>query len=328
MSQEQFKSAAFQNAELKSEHLRILAVLVFVAIFIILTTVRVFVVRTAAETTPWMWSYILASLVIGYELWTLHKVNLALRAGASLATRFWILSTILETSVPAWAIAFLTSQQIEAPYRALASPAVLVFFIFIILSTLRLSPWIAVLSGVVASITYLCAAWYLGWRIATPWCRSSRYSDHRHPECDYSPYRRGRGWRGRVSKYADMSRLLFRRQRPSGSWKLLNTICRWHDLSSNHFSPESNLRLMDSTLLAGISQPMIRAATFSIGRPCPMENWWSALPMLPVMVLGPHCSQHCATHTREAVSASPKIFPMLSNTFTRDLHLISHQADS
>ena len=168
MSQEQFKSAAFQNAELKSEHLRIFAVLVFVAIFIIVTTVRVFVVRTAAATTPWMWSYILASVVVGYELWTLHKVNLALRAGASLAARFWILSTILETSVPALAIAFLTSQQVEAAYRALASPAVLVFFIFIILSTLRLSPWISVLSGMVASITYLCAAWYLGWRIPLP----------------------------------------------------------------------------------------------------------------------------------------------------------------
>ena len=168
MSQEQFKSAAFQNAELKSEHLRIFAVLVFVAIFIIVTTVRVFIVRTAAETTPWMWSYILASVVVGYELWTLHKVNLALRGGASLVARFWILSTILETSVPALAIAFLTSQQVEAAYRTLASPAVLVFFIFIILSTLRLSPWISVLSGMVASITYLCAAWYLGWRIPLP----------------------------------------------------------------------------------------------------------------------------------------------------------------
>jgi serine phosphatase RsbU (regulator of sigma subunit) len=168
MSQEQFKSAAFQNAELKSEHLRILGVLVFVAIFIIVTTVRVFILRTAAETTSWMWSYILASVVTGYELWTLSKVNLALRAGAGLGTGFWALSTILETSIPAWAIAFLTSQQVEAAYRPLASPAVLVFFIFIILSTLRLSPWIAVLSGMVASISYLCAAWYLGWRIPLP----------------------------------------------------------------------------------------------------------------------------------------------------------------
>src|SRR5438477_201037 len=61
-------------------------------------------------------------------------------------------------------IACLTSAQVEVVYRPLASPAVLVFFIFIILSTLRLSPWIGALSGTVAAVTYICAALYLGWR--------------------------------------------------------------------------------------------------------------------------------------------------------------------
>jgi serine phosphatase RsbU (regulator of sigma subunit) len=45
---------------------------------------------------------------------------------------------------------------------------VLVFFIFIILSTLRLNPRICVLSGAVASVTYLSAALYLGWRPPVP----------------------------------------------------------------------------------------------------------------------------------------------------------------
>src|ERR1700739_2875494 len=113
MSQEQFKSAAFQNAELNSEHFRIFGVLVFVAIFIIVTTVRIFVLRTAAEATSGAWSYILASVVIGYELWTLRKVDLALKTGTGLNAEFWILSTILETSIPAVAIVFLTSHQVE-----------------------------------------------------------------------------------------------------------------------------------------------------------------------------------------------------------------------
>ena len=168
MSQTQLKSTAFHEAELRSERLRIFAVLAFVATFVIVTTVRVFVVRTAAEATPWPWSYLLATFIIGYEFWTLRKVDLALKAGACLAPRFWILSTTLETSVPALAVAFLTSQQIGIPYRPLASPAVLVFFIFIILSTLRLSAWIGILSGAVASVTYLCAALYLGWRPPLP----------------------------------------------------------------------------------------------------------------------------------------------------------------
>jgi serine phosphatase RsbU (regulator of sigma subunit) len=161
---DEIKSPAFQNAELQSERIRIFGVLGFIAIFIVVMAVRVFVIRTATRTTPWVWSFLLAAIVIAYESWMLRKVDLALKATGSLGAQVWILSTILETSIPAFAVAFLTSAQVEVAYRPLASPAVLVFFIFIILSTLRLNPWIAVLSGIVAAVTYICAALYLGWR--------------------------------------------------------------------------------------------------------------------------------------------------------------------
>ena len=90
------------------------------------------------------------------------KANSCLRPGSGSSARLW------RRSIPAFALAFLTSPQIEIVYRPLASPPILVFFIFIILSTLRLSPWIGALSGIVASVTYLCAAWYLGWRLPVP----------------------------------------------------------------------------------------------------------------------------------------------------------------
>jgi serine phosphatase RsbU (regulator of sigma subunit) len=115
-----------------------------------------------------VWSLLLAALVAAYEGWTLHQVDLALTTSTSLPARFWVVSTIIETSIPAFALAFLTSAQIEIAYRPLASPSILVFFIFIILSTLRLSPWISAFSGGAASVTYLCAAVYLGWRPPTP----------------------------------------------------------------------------------------------------------------------------------------------------------------
>jgi hypothetical protein len=168
MKEGQIKSAAFQNAELQSERLRIVGVLCFVAIFVIVTAVRVFVIRTAMGTTPWLWSFVLAAIVIAYESWTLRKVDRALKANDSLPVQFWVLSTILETSIPAFAVAFFTSAQVEVVYRPLASPAMLVFFIFIILSTLRLNPWIGALSGTVAAVTYICAAMYLGWRPPLP----------------------------------------------------------------------------------------------------------------------------------------------------------------
>jgi serine phosphatase RsbU (regulator of sigma subunit) len=59
----------------------------------------------------------------------------------------------------------LTSSQIDVPYRPLANPAILVFFIFIILSILRLSPWIGVISGIFACMSYFGAALALGWRL-------------------------------------------------------------------------------------------------------------------------------------------------------------------
>jgi serine phosphatase RsbU (regulator of sigma subunit) len=168
MSQDKIKSVAFQDAELRSERLRILVLLGFIAIFVVVTAVRLFVIRTAAASTPWRWSFLLAAIVTGYELLILRKVDLTLKAKGSLPAQFWILSTIVETSIPAFAIAFLTSKQFEDSYRPLASPAVPVFFIFIILSTLRLDPWIGILSGTVASVTYTCAALYLGWRPPVP----------------------------------------------------------------------------------------------------------------------------------------------------------------
>jgi serine phosphatase RsbU (regulator of sigma subunit) len=164
MDQEQIKSSAFQRAALQSERLRIFGVLSFVVIFIIVTAARVFVFRTVAPSTSWWSRLSLAFILVMYELWTLRRVNVALKTDARPAVGFWILSLIVETSIPALALAFLTSEEIDAIYRPLASPAVLVFFIFIILSTLRLSPWMGFLSGGVASVGYVCAALYLGWR--------------------------------------------------------------------------------------------------------------------------------------------------------------------
>jgi len=139
MGEEQFQSAAFRTAELRSQRLRIFGVLGFVAGFIGVTIVRVFVIRTASGSSPWVWSLLLAAAIAAYAGWTLRQVEVALKANSSLPSRFWILSTIAETSIPACALASLVSSQIQSVYRALASPSILVFFLFIILSTIRLS---------------------------------------------------------------------------------------------------------------------------------------------------------------------------------------------
>jgi serine phosphatase RsbU (regulator of sigma subunit) len=162
-------SIAFRHAELQSERLRIFGVQGVVAIFILVIVVRVFIIRTvSAATAPWVWQLTLAAAIVLYEAWMLRRVNVALKSGQHLPTGFWVLSTILETSIPAFAIVFLTTQNIDPAYRPLASPSVLIFFLFIILFTLRLNLWICLLSGAVASLTYLFAAFHLGWRPPVP----------------------------------------------------------------------------------------------------------------------------------------------------------------
>ncbi len=159
---------AFSQAELQSERLRILAVLTFFAVFMLVAAVRMFGVRTATLVDPRLWhSLSLVFVIVVFELWMLRCVNRGLAAGTRVAGGFWVTTTVLETTMPALAIAFLPNEQIEAAYQPLASPALLVFFLFIIMSVLRLSPAISIVAGVSASFSYICAALYLGWRPAS-----------------------------------------------------------------------------------------------------------------------------------------------------------------
>lgn len=165
MNPKQISSEAYQHAELKSERLRILGVFGFLGLLLIVLIVRVFVVRTSHVADPHVLEDLsLIVLVAGYEYWMLRRVGHALRGESNVSRSFWIISTALEASVPAWAMAFLSTQRVDEIYRPVATPLLLVFPIFIILSTLRLRPWIPVFSGTVAAVSYIVAALYLGWR--------------------------------------------------------------------------------------------------------------------------------------------------------------------
>src|SRR5512142_925013 len=110
MSATPIASVSFYEAELRSERLRLLALIGFLTIVVCVTAIRVFVVRTVAGTNTWIWSILLAAGAIAYEAWMLRKVTLALKANHVLPAQFWFVSTIVETSIPAFALAFLTSK--------------------------------------------------------------------------------------------------------------------------------------------------------------------------------------------------------------------------
>jgi serine phosphatase RsbU (regulator of sigma subunit) len=111
----------------------------------------------------WMVSALLIACFVAYEFSMFRAVTNALAHGRDLPKSAWFVSTVVESSVAAFAVALLSSSSIAAEYKPLANPSFMLFFIFIILSTLRLEPVLCRLSGLVAAITYLAAAVYLGW---------------------------------------------------------------------------------------------------------------------------------------------------------------------
>jgi len=158
----QISSQAFYAAELRSERVRIFGVLAFLAAVFVALTVRVFLLHTTVLGPHVAWNFALAAALGLYEYAMLYLVNRALRKDQEFPRFLWLTSTVLETAVPSIGVAWLTTDFASA-YRPLASPATLLFFVFIILSILRLDPWICRLAGITAAFAYLAAAISLGW---------------------------------------------------------------------------------------------------------------------------------------------------------------------
>jgi len=158
------RSGAFQQARLKSERLRILILLSAVGGAFVLRSVRTAIHPSHEDFRLWVVATVLVASFVAYELLVLRAVNDAMQNGRDLPRAMWIGSIALETCLPAFGIAFLWSGSIDPLYRPLANPAALLFFIFIVLSTLRLNPALCVLAGFVAAVSYLVAALYLGWK--------------------------------------------------------------------------------------------------------------------------------------------------------------------
>lgn len=157
------ESPGFREALLKSERLRIQVVLAVIVAAFAIRSLRTAVLLSQANLHLWAITSLFIAILAGYELVMLRAVRRALKAGTDLPQAVWRTNIVVETSMPALALVFLTGGSVESLYRPLANPAVLLFFIFIILSTLRLDPAVCRIAGGVAAASYLLAAAYLGW---------------------------------------------------------------------------------------------------------------------------------------------------------------------
>ena len=164
MTDERIESVAFIGARLRSERLRIWIVLVAIGAVFLLRVLRAVIVRGHENLMSLYMTAGLLALLAAYEYAMLSRIDRAIQAGRDFANWVWLANTILETTLPAFAVAFISSASIDPVYRPLANPAGLGFFLFISLSTLRLNPRLCWLSGLTAAVSYLAAAVHLGWR--------------------------------------------------------------------------------------------------------------------------------------------------------------------
>src|SRR5689334_18054385 len=155
------ESKAFQQALLKSERLRITVASCVIAGFGIIAVIRIYLFGSHMSHI----AVYGAVAMLTYELLVLRTVIRSSDFGFQIPDWFWTINVILEMLMPAIGLTFLANEHINPDYRALATPWVLLFFPFLVLSALRLSPLLSTIAGFSGAAGFLIAARHHGWHI-------------------------------------------------------------------------------------------------------------------------------------------------------------------
>jgi adenylate cyclase len=153
--------AALTREILVTEQLRIRAVLATILLFAVALTIMHLIFPDSMERI-WrgqfqLWKfYVVAVPLVIFELtvlWLLHR-RIALNLDVPVVRRY--ISALIETSLPTIALAIQMNAM--GPERALGFAAPLAYFMFIILSTLRLDFWLSTFTGLVAAVELFAMA--------------------------------------------------------------------------------------------------------------------------------------------------------------------------
>ena len=155
--------AALTREILVTERLRIKAVLATILLFAVALTGMHLIFPESMERI-WrgqfqLWKfYVVAVPLVIFELtvlWLLQR-RIALNLDVPVLRRY--ISALIETSLPTIALAIQMNAM--GPERALGFAAPLAYFMFIILSTLRLDFWLSTFTGFVAAVELFCMAMF------------------------------------------------------------------------------------------------------------------------------------------------------------------------
>ena len=143
---------SFRVAELRSECARVMALLsVFAGLLATLVLSRC-IMSLMQEHRGAGWPFVgLLAAMTAYEVVWLRFVKRAIGSDRQISTTTWTGSIFIESLLPTIAVFLQLYTTFPGPGRALTSPVVLAYFIFIVLSTLHLSPHLSRLTGVFAA---------------------------------------------------------------------------------------------------------------------------------------------------------------------------------
>jgi adenylate cyclase len=109
--------------------------------------------------------------LIAYELWVRFMLGHMLRRGKAPPAALRYLNALIETSLPSLLVVMLT-REFEPP-AVLLGPAVFLYAVFIVLSTLRLDFWLSAFTGLVAAAQFAALSFHYGTDSASVFARMS-----------------------------------------------------------------------------------------------------------------------------------------------------------
>jgi len=98
--------------------------------------------------------------LIAYEFWVRFVLGHMLRRGKAPPAALRYLNALVETSLPSLLVVMLT-REFEPP-AVLLGPAVFLYAVFIVLSTLRLDFWLSAFTGLVAAAQFAALSFHYG----------------------------------------------------------------------------------------------------------------------------------------------------------------------
>jgi len=157
MSVANLESKALYRATLRSELYRATGLVALLGILFAYTIAREI---AFGEFRLLLAQTIVLGIAIAHQALMVKAIKRALNHGRDLPPAAWMLDVVVDSQLPTAALFLLMAGHWLTPAQVLVAPAVMLYFLFIILSTLRLSPSLSVLTGLLSALGYLMVAFY------------------------------------------------------------------------------------------------------------------------------------------------------------------------